>query len=64
MAFLSKAPQTFHRSIMSALLLLQTAERAAVSLWGVVIPATIFVISFVVTWYLYRHFAKQVGDGK
>ncbi len=29
------------------------------SIWGVVIPAIVFVISFTVTWLLYRHFAKK-----
>lgn len=48
---------------MIATLLFQTVARAEVSLWGTVIPAAIFITSFVVTWLLYRHFAKQV-DGE
>ena len=33
-----------------------------VSVWGIVIPALVFTISFTVTWLLYRHFAKQTGE--
>lgn len=47
---------------MSVILLLLPAEAPTISVWGVVIPSIIFTISFVVTWYLYRHFAKQVED--
>lgn len=32
------------------------------SIWGVVVPAFVFTVSFVITWLLYRHFARQVGD--
>ncbi len=28
--------------------------------WGIVVPALIFVIAFVVTMLLYRHFSKQI----
>ncbi len=35
-----------------------------VSLWGIVIPAFVFIVSFVITWMLYRHFADQAdGEG-
>jgi hypothetical protein len=30
-----------------------------ISFWGIVIPALVFIISFVITWLLYRHFARQ-----
>ncbi len=29
-------------------------------LWGILVPALIFVIAFVVTLLLYRHFSRQV----
>ena len=28
-------------------------------LFGIIIPAAVFIISFVLTFFLYRHFAKQ-----
>ena len=28
-------------------------------LWGVVVPATIFLIAFLSTWLLYRHFTAK-----
>jgi len=28
-------------------------------LWGIAVPATIFVIAFAVTWFLYRHFKAK-----
>jgi hypothetical protein len=31
-----------------------------ISLWGVVVPAFVFLISFVTTYLLYRHFAKDM----
>ena len=27
--------------------------------WGIIVPAAIFIIAFVVTWLLYRHFAAR-----
>ncbi len=30
---------------------------------GVVIPAVVFLISFVLTWLLYRHFSRNPGPG-
>lgn len=34
-------------------------QASGVPWWGIIIPATIFVIAFVVTWLLYRHFSGQ-----
>jgi len=28
-------------------------------LWGIGIPAFIFLVAFAVTWFLYRHFASK-----
>lgn len=28
-------------------------------LFGILIPAAVFIFSFVMTWLLYRHFAKK-----
>ncbi len=36
------------------------AGEASVS--GVVVPVLIFAFSFLVTWLLYRHFTRQMGD--
>lgn len=33
-----------------------------ISLWGIIIPALIFIFSFIVTYLLYRHFSKEVDD--
>lgn len=30
--------------------------------WGIIIPAFVFLVSFVTTWMLYRHFANQTGQ--
>ena len=34
-------------------------QAASVPWWGIIVPATIFIIAFAVTWLLYRHFAGQ-----
>lgn len=31
-------------------------------IFGIVIPAIVFVFSFAMTWLLYRHFAKKQKD--
>lgn len=42
----------------------RTDNLMEISLWGIVIPAFVFITSFVITWMLYRHFANQAeGDG-
>ncbi len=41
-----------------AALILQTT-RIGKPILGVIIPLAIFIISFIVTWMLYRHFSKQ-----
>ena len=28
-------------------------------IWGIGVPAFIFIVAFVVTWLLYRHFSRQ-----
>ena len=38
-------------------LVMQTAT--ANLIWGVGVPALIFLIAFVVTWLLYRHFSER-----
>lgn len=43
---------------MSALLA-QAATRIGHPWLGVVIPAAVFVLSFVFTWLLYRHFSRR-----
>jgi len=43
---------------MSFLLLAQQAERIGSPVLGIVIPAVILLVSCVVTWALYKHFAK------
>jgi hypothetical protein len=40
-------------------ILLQQSTRVGGSILGVIIPLAIFIVSFVVTWLLYRHFSKQ-----
>lgn len=35
------------------------AQRIGSPILGVVIPAVIFLISFVLTWALYRHFSQK-----
>ena len=44
---------------MIALLVQQAAERATSPLWGILVPALIFIIAFAVTLMLYRHFSKE-----
>lgn len=29
------------------------------SIWGIIIPGAVFIVSFTMTWLLYRHFANQ-----
>jgi hypothetical protein len=38
---------------------LQT-QRIGSTLFGIIIPAVIFVISFLAAWLIYRHFSKSV----
>lgn len=40
--------------------ILQQSMRMDSSLLGVVIPLLVFLVSFVVTWMLYRHFSKRI----
>ncbi len=40
---------------------LAAAQRLGHPILGVVIPAAIFAISFVLTWWLYRRFARGVS---
>lgn len=35
-------------------------QQSSNPLWGILVPALIFVIAFVVTLLLYRHFSRQV----
>lgn len=35
-------------------------QQSASLLWGILVPALIFVIAFVVTLLLYRHFSREV----
>ena len=39
--------------------LLVQASRIGSPVLGVVIPMAVLLVSFVVTWLLYRHFSKQ-----
>ena len=45
---------------MIALLLQEVVPRGEINIWGVVIPASIFIIAFVMTMLLYRHFSKPL----
>lgn len=40
----------------------QAAQRIGSPILGVVIPAAIFTISFVVAFLLYRHFTKKIRE--
>jgi len=40
------------------LYILAQAARVGAPILGIIIPAIVFVISFVVTWALYKHFSK------
>jgi len=40
-------------------IILQTAGRIGSPVLGIIIPATILLISFILTWLLYRHFSRQ-----
>ncbi len=56
-------PDSTEEKRMLNLALWQQAVRRIESEWmGVVLPAAIFVISFVAAWLLYQHFAKQVRE--
>lgn len=35
------------------------ATRLGSPIWGVIIPAVVFAVSFVLTWLLYRHYSKR-----
>jgi hypothetical protein len=43
---------------MTFLLLAEQPQRIGGPLWGIIIPAVILLVSIVVTWALYKHFAK------
>jgi hypothetical protein len=59
MAFLSQTSQQGGGAIMMIILLLQAVEKPEISIWGVIIPALIFIVAFLMTLTLYRHFAGQ-----
>ena len=42
--------------------LLAQSTRVGSPLLGVVIPAIVFGVSFVLTWLLYRHFSRRTPD--
>ncbi len=48
---------------MTALLLLIQAsappERIGSPLYGIIIPGFILIVSFIVTWMMYKHFSKH-----
>ena len=39
--------------------MLQQSARIGKPIVGVIIPLIVFIISFVVSWILYKHFSKQ-----
>jgi hypothetical protein len=41
-----------------------TPERIGHPILGYVIPAVIFIVSFLVAYLLYRHFTAQVGENE
>ena len=43
---------------MTFLLLVEQPQRIGSPIIGIVVPAVILVISCIVTWALYKHFAK------
>ena len=45
--------------ILTALL----GARLGSPILGLVIPAAVFLVSFVLTWFLYRHFARNPPQG-
>jgi len=42
------------------LLIIAQTVRLGAPVLGILIPALVFVTSFVVTWLLYRHFSKEI----
>ena len=44
---------------MKYLLLLQQAERVGDPLFGIIIPGIVLLISFILTWMLYKRFSKK-----
>ncbi len=44
--------------------LLAETKRLGSPIWGVIIPAVIFLISFVLTYWLYRRFARTLDKHK
>ena len=38
----------------------QQIHRVGLPVWGIVLPALVFILSFAVTYFLYRHFAKEL----
>ncbi len=39
--------------------LLQQTVRIGKPIYGIIIPLLVFVVSFIVTWILYKHFSKH-----
>lgn len=37
-------------------------ERLGGPIWGVILPALIFLASFVLTYWLYRRFSRGIGE--
>ena len=44
------------------MILLQTAQRLGHPALGWLIPGVVFLVSFVLTWMLYRHFSRKPWD--
>ena len=42
--------------------LLAQSTRIGSPILGVVIPAVVFFVSFILTWALYRHFSRPRGE--
>lgn len=45
---------------LPALMLLQSSQRIGGTWLGVVIPAALLILSFGITWLLYKHFSQRV----
>ena len=44
---------------MTALFLLQEARPEVSAWWGIIVPALVLAVAFIVTLMLFRHFSKQ-----
>ncbi len=42
----------------------QSIHRVGLPVWGIVIPALVFIFSFGITWLLYKHFSKELHQDK